>query len=356
MNQRLAIYIGMMGFGLAAALMIADPTIVHAEDRLVITSWGGNLQPVQRKVYFEPFMKETGIKVVEDEWGGEMAKLRAMVQSGAPSWDVVEVSDAQLEIGCNEGLLEPIDFSKVGGKDRFVPDAVSECGVGTNTSSAIIAYNADKFPKEQPSTLKDFFDVQKFPGPRALRKSPRFNMEIALLADGVPTSDLYNVLGTEEGVARAFKKLDQIKPSIKVWFTQWAEAIQLLVNGEVYMTMNGNGRIWATVEQDKKPLKIIWDNQDLGYDFWVVVKGSKMKDAAMKFIAFASEDRNMTEFTKLFRYGPTVKTVINAMPPEIGKDMPTATENMKTYYRVSASFWGDHNDDYTVRFNAWLAK
>ena len=40
-----------------------------------------------------------------------------------------------------------------------------------------------------------------------------------------------------------------------------------------------------------------------------------MKDAALQFINFASADRNMTEFTKLFRYGPTVKTVINAMPP-----------------------------------------
>jgi putative spermidine/putrescine transport system substrate-binding protein len=357
MSQRVSMRLGIFVWGLSVvALILGTPAPTHADTQLVITSWGGNLQPVQRKVYFEPFAKETGTKVVEDEWGGEMAKLRAMVQSGAPSWDVVEVSDAQLVIGCNEGLLEPIDFSKVGGKDRFVPDAVAECGVGTNTSSAIIAYNADRFPKEAPSTLKDFFDVAKFPGPRALRKSPRFNMEIALLADGVPVSELYKVLGTEEGVARAFKKLDQIKPSIKVWFTQWAEAIQLLVDGEVYMTMNGNGRISAAVEQDKKNLKIIWDNQGAGYDFWAIVKGSKMKDAALQFINFASQDRNMTEFTKLFRYGPTVKTVINAMPPEIAKDMPSTPENMKTAYRVSASFWGDHNDDYTVRFNSWLAK
>jgi putative spermidine/putrescine transport system substrate-binding protein len=357
MTRRPAAALVLLGAAmLAIFVIVSSPGSAQGPEQLVVTSWGGNLQEIQRIVYFQPFVKETGVKLVEDEWGGEMAKLRAMVQSGSPTWDVVEVSDAQLQIGCNEGLLEPIDFSKVGGKDRFVPEAVHECGVGTNASSAIIAYNGDRFPTNPPTALKDFFDVARYPGPRALRKSPRFNMEMALLADGVPTTDVYKVLGTEEGVTRAFKKLDQIKPHIKVWFTQWAEAIQLLADGEVAMTMNGNGRVWAAAAKDKKNLKIIWDNQGAGYDFWSVVKGSKRGDLAMKFIAFASQDRTMTEFTKLFRYGPTLKSVVDRMPPEIGRDMPTATANMKTAYRVSASFWADHNDDYTVRFNAWLSR
>ena len=335
-------------------LMMASPT--SAQEQLVITSWGGNLLPVQRKVYFEPFAREAGVKIVEDEWGGELAKLRAMVQAGAASWDVVEVSDAQLQSGCNEGLLEPIDWSKVGGKDKFVADAVHECGVGTSSSSAVIAFNADKITGRQPTTLKDFFDPIGFPGPRALRKSPRYNLEVALLADGVTPAELYRVLGTEEGVTRAFRKLDQLRPHVKVWFTQWAEAIQLLVDGEVYMTMNGNGRVWAAATQDKKNLKIIWDNQGAGYDYWAIVKGTKKRDLAHRYIEFASQDRNMTEFTKLFRYGPTVNSVIASMPPEIARDMPSTPDNMKTSYRVSAAFWADHNDDYTVRFNAWLAK
>src|SRR5438067_1494211 len=113
MSQRVSMRFGFFTGGLAVAALVMSTSLpVRVDNQLVITSCGGNLQPVQRKVYFEPFMKETGTKVVEDEWGGEMAKLRAMVLSGAPSLDVVEVSDAQLEIGCNEGLLEPIDFAK----------------------------------------------------------------------------------------------------------------------------------------------------------------------------------------------------------------------------------------------------
>ena len=122
------------------------------------------------------------------------------------------------------------------------------------------------------------------------------------------------------------------------------------------MTVNGNGRVSAAIEQDKKNLAIIWDNQGLGYDYWAILKGSKRKDLAYRFIDFASQDQNMTEFTKLFRYGPTVKTVIAAMPPAIAKDMPSTPANTRTAYRIDAAFWADHLDDYTVRFNAWLAK
>src|SRR5262249_2839597 len=213
-----------------------------------------------------------------------------------------------------------------------------------------------QFAAKRPGNVVDFFDGPNFPGPGALRKSPRFNMETALLADGVPTADVYKVLGTEEGVTRAFKKLDQVKPHIKVWFTQWAEAIQLLADNEVAMTMNGNGRVWPAAAKDKKNLRMIGASQGAGYDFWWGGKGSKRVDLGMKFIAFASQDRTMTEFTKLFRYGPTLKSVVDKMPPDIARDMPTATANMKTAYRVSAPFWADHNDDYTVRFNAWLSR
>ena len=344
-----------LGIALVASALLA-PVAARAQGQLAVTGWGGSLQPVQRHVYFQPFSKTTGIKVVEDEWAGELAKLRAMVQSGASSTDMVGIGGPGLEIGCSEGLLVPIDWSKLGGKDRFVPGSTHECGVPTSTGGAVIAYNADKFAANPPKTAKDFFDVARFPGPRALRARPQYTLEFALLADGVPVPDLYKVLGTEEGLARAFRKLDTIKPHVKVWFTPWAEAIQLLVDGEVVMTMNGNARVTAAVQKDKKNLVIIWDNQGYDYDYWALVKGGKNVDNAMKLVAFASQDGPMNDFIREYQYGPTLNTVVNAMPPDLARDMPSSPANMATAYRVSAAFWSDHLDDYTVRFNAWLSK
>jgi putative spermidine/putrescine transport system substrate-binding protein len=345
--------IAAVAFGVA---VLVGAGTARADEQLALTGWGGSLQPVQRAVYFQPFTKATGIKVVEDEWAGELAKLRAMVKSGASGTDMVGIGGPALEIGCNEGLLIPIDYSKLGGKERFVPGSTHECGVPTSTGSAVVVYNADKFGANPPKTAKDFFDLTNFPGPRALRARPQYTLEFALLADGVPVADLYKVLGTEEGLARAFRKLDTIKPSVKVWFTPWAEAIQLLVDGEVVMTMNGNARVAAAVQQDKKNLVIIWDNQAFDYDYWALVKGGKNTDNAMKLIEFASQDAQMDAFIHKFQYGPTLNSVVAAMPPEIAKNMPSSPANMATAYRVNAAFWSDHLDDYTVRFNAWLSK
>src|SRR5262249_48889853 len=86
-----AVFVLLVAALLAICVIASSPGSAQGPEQLVVTSWGGNLQEVQRVVYFQPFVKETGIKLVEDEWGGEMAKLRAMVQSGSPTWDVVEV-------------------------------------------------------------------------------------------------------------------------------------------------------------------------------------------------------------------------------------------------------------------------
>ena len=62
-----------VGIGLMA-------TSVYAET-LTVTSWGGAYSMSQRKAYYEPFMKETGHVILEDEWGGELAAIRAQVDS-----------------------------------------------------------------------------------------------------------------------------------------------------------------------------------------------------------------------------------------------------------------------------------
>lgn len=339
----------------AAALLGASPQAA-AQETLTILSFGGPFQAAQRKAYMEPFAKATGVTIKEDEWGGEMAKLRAMVESKKPTWDVVDLSDGQVELACNEGLVEPLDVKLFGGKDRFLPGAVSDCAIGNTVFSLVVGYNADKYPQGGPTKVNDFWDVTRFPGPRAMRKSPRHNMEIALIADGVPPDKVYEVLGTEPGVARAFKKLDAIKPHVKVWFDPWQQAMQMLIDGEVWMSTGTNGRVSDAAKQSGKNLKVLWDGQGLGMDHWAVVKGTPKKDLAIKFIQFAEQDQQLVEFPKYINYGVPVKSAIEKIAPQLGENLPTAAANMKVAYRQSPRFWADHGDDYEVRFNTWLAK
>lgn len=339
-----------------SALALAVVTPALAEDALTVTSWGGAYTKSQEQAYFAPFAKESGVKVLQDEWDGSTAKLKGMVETGQVTWDVVDVETGHALQGCNEGWLEKIDYSKLGGKEAFIDGAAMDCAAATIVFGTIYAYDTMKFPGGGPTTMADLFDTKKFPGPRALRKSPKTTLEFALIADGVAPADVYKVLGTPAGVDRAFKKLDTIKKDVKVWWSAGAQPPQLLADGEVVMTTAWNGRIYDAVKNSGKPFKIVWDGQGMDFNLWAQPKGSKKKELADKFIAFTMNPSVMAEQSKYISYGPTLKAAIAKVPAGVLPDLPTAPQNTKTAFVVSGEFWADHDEELTERFNKWLAK
>ncbi len=152
---------------------------------LTVVSWGGAYQDAQREVYFKPFMETAKVKMVEESWDGGVGTLRAKIKGGNNNWDVVQVESDELLLGCEEGLYEKLDWAKLGGKDKYMPDAVNDCGVGAIVYSFVLAYDGDKIKGDAPKNWADFWNVQKWPGKRALRKGPKTTLEIALMADGV---------------------------------------------------------------------------------------------------------------------------------------------------------------------------
>jgi len=255
-----------------------------AQQQLTVVNFGGANANAQKKAYYEPYEK-TGTKIIPVEYNGEQAKIKAMVETKKVSWDVVEVESPDVTRGCDEGLFEKIDWSKVGAKSDFQPAAVQECGVGIFVWSTVMAYNGEKVT-DRPKNWADFWDLKKYPGKRGMRKGARYNLEFALMADGVKPADVYKVLATKEGAERAFKKLTELKPNIQ-WWEAGAQPPQFLVAGDVALTTVYNGRIDAA-NREGKNLKITWTGGIYDLDYWVIPKGTPNKEAALKFIAFAS--------------------------------------------------------------------
>ncbi len=197
---------------IASTVLMAGGFGAQARD-LTVVSWGGNFQDAQRKIFFEPFAAQTGKPVLDESWDGGYGVLQAKVKAGVPNWDVVEVEAEELALGCADGIYEKIDWDKLGGKAAYLPAAVSDCGVGNIVWSTGLSYDGDKL-KDGPKTWADFWDTKKFPGKRGLRKGPKYALEFALMADGVPADQVYKVLSGEGGVDRAFKKLDALKADI----------------------------------------------------------------------------------------------------------------------------------------------
>jgi len=347
-------------FALSAALAIASMTTQAQEDSLTVVSWGGSYGAAQQKHVIDPFQKDTGVKVLFEDYSGGVAEMKAQVDSGNIQWDVVDFEVIDLERACSEGLLEevPRDILPAGvdgtpAEEDFIPEALaSECAVGNIVWAVVYAYNDRTIGDTKPASITDFFDTTKIPGKRALRKRPQVNMEWALMADGVAPEDVYEVLATPEGQQRAFDKLDTIKKDI-VWFDSWSQAPQLLNDGGAVLVQSANGRFYDAIRQEGKPFVIVWDGNVYDLDAWAVLKGSPKKDLAFQFIAYATGSKPLAGMPDV-AYGPTRKSSLPLADQTAAPHLPTA--HLDKGIQAGSEFWADHGEALGERFNEWLLK
>lgn len=338
---------------------------VFAADAITVVSWGGAYTEAQRQAFYEPFTKATGITINSVDYNGGLGQIKAQVEAKNVTWDVVVGEKALAEIGCFDNILEKQDPSTLpAGRDGtpadqdFIEGTISDCGIGSVIWSTALAYNTSKLA-DGPETIADFFDLEKFPGKRGLRKSADVNLEWALIADGVPTADVYKVLATKEGVDRAFAKLDTIKSSV-IWWEAGSQPPQLLADGEVIMTSAYSSRIFNAINDEKQPFTIVWDGQVWDRDVWMIPKGTPNLEAAKTFVNFVSETDQQAAITNSSSYGPVRKSAIAL----IGKNAKTGvdmkdfvpTAHLENAVESDSEFWSTYRDELFARFNSWLAR
>jgi putative spermidine/putrescine transport system substrate-binding protein len=324
----------------------------HAGE-LTVVNFGGANNDAQKAAFNAPFEKQTGNKVNVIEYDGEQAKIQAMVEAKHVSWDAVEVETGDVGRGCDAGLFEKLDWPKIAKKTDLIPEAFHPCGAGFFVWSTVLAYNADRL-KTAPTSWADFWNVKKFPGKRGMRKGARYNLEFALMADGVPPKDVYKVLETKEGQDRAFNKLDQLKPNIQ-WWEAGAQPAQFLVAGDVAMSTAYNGRIDAA-QHEGKNLKVVWNGSVYDLDYWAIPKGSPNKALAEQYIAFTLQAKPQQEYAQHIAYGPVNLAAIKALDAKTKANMPNSPENSKNALLDNLEFWTDHGDELEQRFAAWAAR
>ena len=335
----------------ALTLAMAFAVPVMADD-LTVIAFGGANKEAQIKAFYQPWEKSTGAKIIAGDYNGEMAKIKAMVDTNSVTWNLVEVESPELSRGCEEGMFEELDPAQFGSADTFITGAIQPCGVGFFVWSTVLAYNADKLATA-PTGWADFWDTETFPGKRGLRKGAKYTLEFALMADGVAPKEVYRVLATKEGQDRAFAKLDQIKPSIQ-WWEAGAQPPQFLASGDVVMSSAYNGRIAAV--KNESNLKVVWKGGIYDFDSWAIPKGAKNLEAAQKFIAFTVQPGQQKTFSENIAYGPANKQAINLLKPELLSDMPTAPDNIANQVAIDVTFWADYGEQLEQRFNAWAAR
>ena len=322
-----------------------------AENAVTAISFGRADQAALTKAYYRPFTIATGIEVKSLSYDGQTTELRQMAKAGNASWDVIQVESRTLQLGCENGLFEKLDYSRIAvPKSDFIPGALSECGVGIFAWSVALAYDADRL-KVAPRSWEDFWNFGKFPGKRGLRRSAKYTLEIALLADGVPVRNVYKVLETNAGVDRAFRKLDQIKDHV-IWWTSAPDPQLYLDDGRLVMTPAYT--LWINHEQPQhRNLRVAWDKSLYDVDSWAIPKNARNVSNAYQFVAFASKPENQKVLSEQLAYGPTNMKALPLLGKELASVLPSDDANLKGALKIDTAFWIRHGEALEKRFDGW---
>lgn len=334
----------------AAAILVLSSGLASARDLTVVARTAA--RSAIEQVFANPFTAATAKPVKLDGWDGGQDALRTNAKATDSGWDLVMVDGEELATGCSEGVFEKLDWAAIGGKDHYLPQAVSDCGVGAVLSSLVLAWDRDKLPGSP--TWADFWDVAKYPGKRGLHRGVRGNLEFALVADGVSPGDVYKVLATADGVDRAFRKLDQLKPYI-VWWQDGAAAARILASGDVLMTSAFAAPVTTVSRTAHHNFGIQWAASLYDVESWAIVKNSPNIRLATQFLYFSGTPAIEARLVALFGEGGLAKGANDGLPPELMQASPTAPANLTAAVRTDNAFWHDNLAKLSQRFDAWLA-
>ncbi|MDA7963617.1 ABC transporter substrate-binding protein [Ruegeria sp.] len=343
----------------AVAIVGLTPTPSSAHSDLTLVNFGGSAARAQMLALLRPWEKETGSYATMEEYNGGaagIAEIRRQVEAANVTWDVVDMEYSDLIQACDEGLLEKIDMGSLpaagdgtAASDDFRDGALHECGVGNLIWSTVYAFNGDQFAFP-PSTIADFFNTESFPGKRGVRRDPRGILEWALIADGVATAQVYEVLGTPDGLDRAFDKLASIRSEI-VWWERGPQPAQLLEDEAVSMSMAWNGRLFRPIVEEGRDIRIVWDGQIWEYDLFAIPKGARNLEAAKDFIRYATSTDKLAEWTTYISYGPARKSSAAKVSPEMEPLLPTSEANLGNALRFDSGWWAENIDRIRPRFD-----
>lgn len=347
-----------LAFPAAAAAAVKLPEMTSIPDSLKgsgsvrVCSYGGAFQTAQRQAYFKPFEKLAGVKVIESE-GPDVAKVKAMVDTHTIEYDIGEFDRGDVINLAKKGdYWEKIDYS------LFDTAHIAETyryqyAVDMLPYGEILAYRTDAFKGAKPDGWKDFWDVQKFPGPRTLISGSGGlvpELEFAEMAAGTPKDKVYPI-----EIDAAYTSLAKIKPSVVKWWEAGAIPAQMLNDKEVVMGAAWNGRI-AAIQEAGAPVEIAWNQGLLKRDAWAILKGAKNKENAQKFCAFITLPISQARLSMLIPYGFVNSAAAQYIPAGQLARLPTAPAIIEQLLVFDSEWWAENRDAVLAKWPAFLLK
>jgi putative spermidine/putrescine transport system substrate-binding protein len=348
--RHMARLVGLVSTAIAAALsVVLMPATAAGQTPVTITyvSFGGALQAAEQKAWLDPYMQlHPNVKILYDNV--DYAKLKAMVESGNVTWDVV-TTGPDFGLGDSTRYLEKLDCSVIACAD-LQPDKFPQGDgyrVAQTTSGTVLGWNTAAITDQPPQTWADFFDTQRFPGKReVMGDMESMPLEVALVADGVPPNQLYPL-----DVQRALNKWDTIKDQVE-FTTNYQGCAEKVATGDAAMGECWSGR-FQTFKDNGAPVDYTWVGQTMTGGYNMIPKGSKHKDEAMRLIAYITSPEAGARFTDSISYGSANLKADAFVKPDRRQLLGISNTDSSTIY-VNDAYWAANRDQDDKVWQAWL--
>jgi putative spermidine/putrescine transport system substrate-binding protein len=332
--------------------MLLGRAAAGARPVLTTMGWGGEWDVRINQSYYQPYAERSGtpIRVISYD----AAKVLAMHETGSMAIDFIDGGGLDTPRFIDKGAVDPIDWTMVD-KAALTPNQLryGDYAIGSSTLSYVMVYNKEKWPGEDhPSNWRDFWNVDRYPGPRAFGKYTAYpTIEFALLADGVPMDRLYPL-----DLDRAFRSLDRIKPHITTWWDTAGQQQQMMEDREVDLMYVWNGRGLVTIRDRGAPYRFVWN--EAAYqgevEAWLCMKGRPQAREGMRIMNWLGRPEPQAAFARLMYYAPTNLKAYQLLDPAFGKLLPSYPDNLKVQFHIDWSWWAKNYDATQKRFAEWL--
>lgn len=323
-----------------------DPTR-WAGKVLRVAAWGGEVQAALSAAVWQPFAKATGCTV--QELTTDYAQLSSSAGGVQPYADVLVVDEVWAETASTAGVVETIAADEID-RERFGRVEATENAVPAYAYALVDAFRRDAMQQNgEPASWADWWDVNRYDGPRTLPRNAFGCFEFALLADGVERDKLYPLDGP-----RAVESLKRISGKIvDLWWDSGLEPVAWLSNERADFAAAWHYRVIAG-QQDGRAINLTWKDGLLVADSWVIAKGSPVRDVAIDFLKYATSPEVQAVLARTIPLGPVTPKSFDLIDPKVAKTLPTAPDAVDQLIRPDNAWWAAHKAEANEQFNCWL--
>ncbi|HYG72912.1 MAG TPA: extracellular solute-binding protein [Actinomycetota bacterium] len=291
----------------------ATPTGPIEGTSLKVSTYGGFFEE-NFATFYPAFTEETGVEVesisqpTSEVW---VVQLDQSVRAGTPPpADVSMLAGVGIQRAIKGDVLAtyPVDAiaSAADIAEGYIrtDDAGNVTGVGAVSWYITIVSNTDRV-QESPTSWEAFWDPA-WEGELALLRNAANSYLIEITAQTYFGG--YDILETQDGVVEVLTKLQEVKPNVKLWYRDEAQAQQAFNTGEVSLGQFYHD-ITTYAASQGEPLRSVFPDEGAILDsgFWAITKTSENVAGAIAFIDYMSRPEIQAELARTLGTTPTAK-------------------------------------------------